>query len=344
VFRAESETMQERHGEDAGSGKGTGVHVPVLAAEVIDGLTAELSLETFDGWLVDGTLGAGGHAARLLEVLPRANLLGVDQDLEILEHARETLAPHANRVRIRHGRLSELARTISKERIERPAGMLFDLGVSSLQLDAARRGFSFMADGPLDMRMDTERERTAADIVNRWDESDLADLFYYEGGESGARKVARAIVEARRNVPFLRTAALADTIAKALGGGGRIHPATRTFQALRRAVNEEGDELLRGLTAAEHWLAPGGRLAVITFHSGEDRTVKRFFADGVKAGTWKLVTRRPVSADAGERRKNRRARSAKLRVAERTAVSQSQAHPESNDPVVEDREGGEAAQ
>jgi 16S rRNA (cytosine1402-N4)-methyltransferase len=290
----------------------------VLAKQVIDALTETLSLDSFDGWIVDGTLGAAGHSARLLEVLPRANLLGVDQDLEILEHARGTLAPYSDRVRVRHGRMSDLARTISKEQIGQPAAMLFDLGVSSLQLDAARRGFSFMSDGPLDMRMDTERERTAADIVNRWDESDLADLIFYEGGEHGARKVARAIVAARRNAPFMRTAGLADTIARALGGGGRIHPATRTFQALRRAVNEEGDELLRGLTAAEYWLAPGGRLGVITFHSGEDRAVKRFFADGAKAGTWDLVTRRPLGPDATEQRTNRRARSAKLRVAERT--------------------------
>ena len=318
VARAEM-TERERHGANEGP---EAVHVPVLADEVVEGLTRGLERETFAGWLVDATLGAAGHASRLLTALPKAHLLGIDQDPEILVHAKARLAPfgegQSDRVRVRCARVSQLSRTIRKERIEKPHAMLLDLGVSSLQLDAPRRGFSFQADGPLDMRMDPERTRTAADIVNEWDEGDLADLIYYEGGESGARKVARAIVQARRNVPFLRTSALADTIANALGGGGRVHPATRTFQALRRAVNEEGEELLRGLAAAEHWLAPGGRLAVISFHSGEDRTVKRYFQDGARADVWTVDTKRPIGPSSAEERKNRRARSAKLRIATRT--------------------------
>jgi 16S rRNA (cytosine1402-N4)-methyltransferase len=296
------------------------VHVPVLAAEVVEWISAPLGA-SFDGWVVDGTLGAGGHARLLLEALPRASLLGIDQDPEALEHARAALEPYRDRVRIRRARLSELGRTIRKERVGRPAGMLLDLGASSLQLDLARRGFSFQKDGPLDMRMDPDRERTAADIVNRWDESDLADLFYYEGGETRARKAARAVVQARRNAPFLRTGALADTLAEALGHGGRTHPATRVFQALRRAVNEEGEELLAGLAAAEHWLAPGARPVVISFHSGEDREVKRFLADGAAAGRWRVLTRRPVTPDRTEERANRRARSARLRAGERTDLA-----------------------
>ena len=296
------------------------VHVPVLAARVVELFAQAAGGEpaALRGWIVDGTLGAAGHARALLEAAPEIELLGVDQDPEILEVARVELEPFADRVRLRRGRFSELCRILRKERIERPIGMLFDLGVSSLQLDTPRRGFSFQNDGPLDMRMDTGRDRTAAEIINRWDESDLADLFYYEGGETAARKIARAIVEARRNAPFLRTAGLADVISRATASrGGRIHPATRVFQALRRAVNEEGDELLGALQAAEHWLAPGGRLVVISFHSGEDRCVKRFLADGAREGRWKLTQRRPIGPERSEALANPRARSAKLRVAER---------------------------
>jgi 16S rRNA (cytosine1402-N4)-methyltransferase len=248
-------------------------------------------------------------------------LLGVDQDPEAIAIARERLTSFGRRVRIRQGRMSGLSRLIRKEQIEPPIGVLFDIGVSSMQLDVGERGFSFQVDGPLDMRMDPTRDRTAADIVNQWDEGDLADLFFHEGGEHRARRVARAIVEGRRRAPFLRTLALADVVARAVGeeaSSGRIHPATKTFQALRRAVNEEGEELLGGLAAAMHWLADGGRLVVITFHSGEDGEVKRFLADAAKQGEAKLVTKRPLVADRDERHANPRARSAHLRAAERT--------------------------
>jgi len=302
------------------------VHVPVLADEVarlLGGGRAEMSL---DGLLVDVTLGAGGHSAILLGRFPRLRLLGVDQDPEILAIARGRLGPFQDRVRTEHARMSELEGILS-ELDERPIGVLMDLGASSLQLDRPERGFSFAWDGPLDMRMDPRRERTAADIVNTWDESDLADLFFHEGGERGARRVAKAIVEARRRTPFRRTRGLSETIAIALGrparsGGGRpgaIHPATRVFQALRRAVNEEAEELEAGLAAARDHLAPGGRLLAISFHSGEDGVVKRFLADGARAGDWSIETKRPVVAEPAEVRTNPRARSAKLRVAERLA-------------------------
>jgi 16S rRNA (cytosine1402-N4)-methyltransferase len=222
--------------------------------------------------------------------------------------------------------MSELAHLMRDAGIGRPRAMLFDLGVSSLQLDRAERGFSFAADGPLDMRMDPERERTAADIVNAWDEADLADLFFYEGGETRSRAVARAIVESRRRAPFLRTAALADQIAGALGSrsprAGKVHPATRCFQALRRAVNEEGDELLAGLDAAEEWLEDGGRLVVISFHSGEDRSVKHFLGAGARRGRWKPVTKKPLAPSREEGARNRRARSARLRAGERLRAAE----------------------
>jgi len=293
------------------------VHVPVLPDEVLHALGGERPAER-EGWIVDATCGAGGHAGLILARMPRVSLLGLDQDPCALAEARRSLAPYGERVRLRHGRLSQLARRVRKERIGRPVGVLLDLGVCSLHLDRPERGFSFQDDGPLDMRMDPTRERTAADVVNTWDEGDLADLLFYEGDEARARKIARALVEARRRAPFLRTAALADAVAQAVGrGGGRIHPATRTFQALRRAVNEEGEELRSGLASAEHWLADGGRLAVISFHSGEDREVKRFLAGGARAGRWETLTKKPVAPGPEERRANRRARSARLRAAER---------------------------
>jgi 16S rRNA (cytosine1402-N4)-methyltransferase len=290
-------------------------HRPVMVAPVLEFLRASRDGEP-EGWMVDGTLGAGGHAASVLEAFPRLSLLGCDQDPLALELARERLARFGRRVRIRRARLSELARTIRKERIGRPTAMLFDLGVSSMHLDRPERGFSFQEDGPLDMRMDPSRERTAAAVVNGWDESDLADLLYYEGDETRARRIARAIVESRRRAPFLRTLALAETIANAVDWqGGPVHPATKSFQALRRAVNEEGEELRSALLAADHWLAHEGRLLVISFHSGEDREVKRFLKGAVAEGRFEPLAKKPLAPSRDERLQNRRARSARLRAA-----------------------------
>ena len=311
-----------------GPGEGA-AHVPVLGEPVVR-IFREVLESAGRGWIVDGTVGLGGHAAMLLEAVPSAHVLGFDQDPEALEIARRNLSRFGTRARVRPGRLSELSRLARKEAVGPIVGILFDLGVSSLQLDRADRGFSFQQDGPLDMRMDPTRDRTAAEIVNRWDETDLADLLYYEGGETRARVVARAIVEARRRAPFLRTGALSDTIATALGSGanaGKIHPATRTFQALRRAVNEEGEELLSGLSAAEHLLGPDGRLVVISFHSGEDREVKRFLLERSQEGRFSILTRKPIEADEAERRINPRARSAKLRAGARAAPTNSRGGP-----------------
>jgi len=292
-------------------------HVPVLADSVVE-LLRGLTPGLLSGWIVDGTIGLGGHAERVLEALPDARVLGSDRDPEALELARVRLERFGDRVRFVRARHSELGRVVREELPERPAAFLFDLGVSSMQLDLAERGFSFQTDGPLDMRMDSGSDRTAADIVNHWDERDLADLFYYEGGETRSRAAARAIVEARRRAPFLRTGALADTIARAYGGiSGRVHPATLVFQALRRAVNQESEELAAALGAAERGLADGGRLLVISFHSGEDGVVKRFLSGLARAGRFELLTKKPIEADHKERRANPRSRSAKLRAAVR---------------------------
>jgi 16S rRNA (cytosine1402-N4)-methyltransferase len=289
------------------------VHIPVLANEVVALLGGSGGGQA-SGWIVDATLGAGGHSALVLERFPRVRVLGTDQDPEILEHARKRLEPFGERARLERSRLSGLSQLMRELRCERPIGFLMDVGASSLQLDRPHRGFSFQADGPLDMRMDPDRERTAADIINRWDEDDLADLFYHEGGETRSRRIAAEVVRARRQAPFLRTGALADLIARVAPGGGKTHPATRVFQSLRRAVNQEGEELRAGLAAAECWLADQGVLVVISFHSGEDGEVKRFLAEGARAGRWEVLTRKPLRAARGERGANRRARSAARRI------------------------------
>jgi 16S rRNA (cytosine1402-N4)-methyltransferase len=295
------------------------VHLPVLADEVVQTLGGE-DPEALQGWIVDLTLGAGGHSNRLLEALPNVRLLGLDQDPDILVHARRALEAHGDRARVRRARMSQLEGVLHAEGIGRVVGILMDLGASSLQLDAKERGFSFQVDGPLDMRMDPDRRRPASDIVNTWDEGDLADLFYYEGGEPKARRIARAIVEARRNAPFLRTLGLAELIERTAPSRGRIHAATRVFQALRRATNQEGEELEGALVAADRWLVDGGRLAALCFHSGESGAVKRFFARGVEEGRWKLTTRRPIKPSRAEVQRNPRARSASLRAAERVRL------------------------
>ena len=293
------------------------VHVPVVAEEVARLLGGGRSGPELRGWIVDATLGAGGHSALLLGRLPEIRVLGSDQDDSILALAGGRLGPFHDRVRLVRRRISELGPEVAALD-SRPVGWLMDVGASSLQLDEAERGFSFQWDGPLDMRMDRRRERTAADIVNGWPEEELADLFFHEGGERASRRLARAIVEARRRVPFRRTRALADLIAREQGHGGPIHPATRVFQALRRAVNDEDSELRAGLALAEEHLADGGVLCVISFHSGEDAVVKRFLAEGSRAGRFDLLTRTPLEATAEEVRSNPRARSAKVRAAVRT--------------------------
>lgn len=297
-----------------------------MVGEVLDALRPRDG-----GWYVDGTLGLGGHAAAILRAsAPGGRLIGIDRDESALEAARERLAEFAGRYELRHGNFSELA-------IERGScdGVLLDLGVSSPQLDEAERGMSFQQDGPLDMRMDRRERMTAADLVNEWDEGELARIFREFGDEPQARRFARAIARERGRERFETTRQLAGLIERlAPRRGGKKHPATRVFQALRMAVNDEGRSLRSGLAAACTCLRRGGRLAVITFHSIEDRIVKEFGREKTRdyefdgevdvpelrrpiAPEMKWVRRKAIQPSESEVRRNPRARSAQLRVLEK---------------------------
>jgi 16S rRNA (cytosine1402-N4)-methyltransferase len=238
--------------------------------------------------------------------------------------AKERLAEFGERVAYAHSRFSDLQERL-RDDAEFPApfdglpvAMLFDVGVASPHLDIPERGFSFQADGPLDMRMDVRREVTAAEIINKWPEVELANLFYEEGGERRSRAIAKRLVEVRRRAAIVRTATLADFVAGVVGGGGgKIHPATRVFQALRREVNQEGPELQAALEASLDFLPEGGVLAIISFHSGEDRVVKQWLSKEITAGNFGKITKKPIQATYEETRSNPRARSAKLRAAVR---------------------------
>ena len=280
--------------------------------------------------IIDGTLGAGGHTVALLEAGAGA-VLGLDRDQMALEIARERLQPFADRVHTVHGsylQMEAAAQAIGWDAVD---GILLDLGLSSMQLDRPERGFAFMHDGPLDMRFDRSTFPTAADIVNQWDEAELADIFYKYGEEPKGRKLAQAIIRAR---PLMTTQALADVIQQAAPRrhSDKIHPATRVFQALRIAVNDELSAVEKVIPLALDLLRPGGHLAIITFHSLEDRIVKQAFklastdcicppkvpicVCGHKASV-RLVNRKPISPTVAEIAQNPRSRSAKLRVVEK---------------------------
>jgi 16S rRNA (cytosine1402-N4)-methyltransferase len=288
----------------------------VLVAEVVAMLAPRS-----DGLYVDGTVGLGGHAAALLEA-GAGRLIGIDRDAAALAQARERLAAWRDRVELVHADYRDLPRVLQERGISQMNGALVDFGVSSLQLDDPARGFSFRTRGPLDMRMDTSRGATAAELVAAADETTLADVIFRFGEERHARRIARAIVRARARAPIADTAALAAIVRSAAGGRGhqRIDPATRTFQALRIWVNRELDGLEAFLETAAAALAIGGRLAVIAFHSLEDRVVKQTFRRlGTGSATWRLITRKPLGPGEAEVRRNPRARSAHLRVLERAA-------------------------
>ena len=264
------------------------------------------------GLYVDGTLGLAGHASEILRrSAPDGRLLAFDRDAETMERARETLAPFGERARLVHADWREAPSVLGEER---PDGILLDLGVSSVQLDTAERGFSFQQDGPLDMRMDRSQGPTAADVVNRTRETELADLIYAYGEERASRRIARAIVRARERRHFSTTGELAAVVRSAAGRARRpgLDPATLTFQALRIHVNRELEGLGEALTALASTLAPGGRLAVIAFHSLEDREVKQAFRAAAGQG-FTLLTKKPQGASADEVRANPRSRSARLR-------------------------------
>jgi 16S rRNA (cytosine1402-N4)-methyltransferase len=269
---------------------------------------------------VDCTLGGGGHAAALLAAsAPDGRLLGLDADPTALAVAAERLAGFADRAVLIHANFRDLADIARARGFEAVDGIVMDLGLSSRQLEASGRGFSFQRDEPLDMRFDADRGESAAELLNRADERELADVLYELGEEYRSRRVAREIVRRRERTPFRTTGDLVEAVGAALGPRrGRIHPATKTFQALRIAVNAELEALDAALPAAAGLLAPGGRLAVISFHSLEDRRVKRFLRDGgTEAAPLAALTKRPIVPTEIEVTTNPRARSAKLRVGER---------------------------
>ena len=310
-------TTGREHGETGGKRFG---HVPVLLQETIDFLAVQRG-----GTIIDLTLGLGGHAwdiAKRLGVPGR--LIGFDKDPAALERAREQLASPPPelagdwpQIELVHASFAEVADHVAAGSAD---GLLADLGVSSMQLDNAARGFSFQADGPLDMRMNTQSGLTAEQVVNRFGERELADAIYEFGEERRSRRIARAIVRAR---PIRTTAQLAEVVSAAARpmnqAERRIHPATRTFQALRILVNRELDDLRTLLSdgAAPRVLKKGGRLVVISFHSLEDRIVKDSLRDGSHNGVYRILTRKPAVADEEEIDRNPRSRSAKLRAAER---------------------------
>ncbi len=302
-------------------------HIPVLRDAVVASLMPKSG-----GHYVDGTFGAGGYSEALLGAAD-CKVWGIDRDPDALAFGAALKVRYPDRLTMIEGNFGDMDRLLGDRGVNTVDGVALDLGVSSMQLDRAERGFSFRADGTLDKRM-SHRGESAADLVNRLDEGELADLIYDLGEERLSRRIAAAIVRAR---PIARTAELAQVIRRVMPPkGDGIDPATRTFQALRIAVNDELGELSRGLSAAERLLAPGGRLAVVTFHSLEDRPVKTFFqrragktpaasrhlpaAAPSRAPSFRLLSNKPLVADKEEIRINPRARSAKLRAAERTVA------------------------
>jgi len=298
----------------------TAAHHPVLLGEVL-----QLLAPAGRGVLLDCTIGLGGHAeAMLKDAGPSARLVGIDLDEGSLLAARRRLAPFADRVRLFKANFADVRSVMAEAGLAEADAILADLGVASNQLDDPQRGFSFMVDGPLDMRFDPQAETTAADLVARLGEAELADLIYTYGEERYSRRIARAIVSARKAGAIDRTSTLARIVGGAMPAGARrtrrgVHPATRTFQALRIAVNDELANLESLLSSLPGILAVGGRAAIISFHSLEDRRVKLAFAHLAAEGRVKILTKKPVTATAGETRENPRSRSAKLRGIERIA-------------------------
>jgi 16S rRNA (cytosine1402-N4)-methyltransferase len=305
-------------------------HTPVLYQNVLNALNLHAG-----GHYIDGTVGAGGHAAGILECSsPDGRLLGLDRDPNALELAGFRLEPFGDRVSLRHASYTAMRDEAFAQGWDRVDAILLDLGLSSMQLEDAKRGFSFRFDGPLDMRFDPEVDFMADELVNHMPQNELADVIKRYGEEPRARAIAEAIVQAR---PLRTTLELADVIAsKATGKRKGIHPATRTFQALRIAVNDELNALKAGLETAVGLLSPGGRLVVISFHSLEDRIVKRFFRRESQdcicppeqlicccehAATLRILTKRPIRPESDEISLNPRARSARLRVAEHLSMA-----------------------
>jgi 16S rRNA (cytosine1402-N4)-methyltransferase len=290
------------------------IHRPVMVAEV-----RALLCEHRPLWMVDATLGTGGHAATLLESAPDARLLGLDRDEQALQLAALRLERFGARVVLRQANFSAVAEVMRETAFDRADAILADLGMSSFALDDPSRGFSFMREGPLDMRMDSSGGLRAYDLINEEPEAELARIIYEYGEERASRRIARVIVEARRRRPIETTADLRALIERAIGPRrvGGVHPATRTFQALRIAVNDEMENLRAFLEQAPQCLAPGGRVAVIAYHSLEDRMVKVRMRELAQQGGFTLLTRKAMRPQAAELEQNPRSRSARLRCLQR---------------------------
>lgn len=279
-----------------------------------------------DTVFADVTLGAGGHAEGLLEASsPTGRVIGMDRDRDALDRAQQRLERFGERLIPLKGDFRDAAWRIEELGMPALDGVLMDLGVSSMQLDQAERGFSIQADGPLDMRMSRGKGVTAAQLVQRLDESELERIFREYGEEPRARAIARKIVEVRQRTRIRRTRELAELVKTVSRGGGRIHPATKVFQALRIAVNDELESLKRAIPALADRLAPGGRMVVIAFHSLEDRIVKTTFRDLAREGKGCVLTPKPAAPTRDEIRENPRARSARLRVFEAQATEEPRA-------------------
>ena len=310
------------------------VHQSVLLNEVLEAFPFGEDRKL----LIDGTLGNGGHSAALLRKYPNLHILGIDRDTDALGRAAQTLAFAKDRVTLVHGNFSDLAGKLQEYGAENADGILLDIGVSSPQLDDPSRGFSWRADGPLDMRMDRSSPENASRLLNRAPEAELAEIFREYGELRSARKLAAAVVETRQKKPFATTLDLVELCDKVLGKSrpGTLPMPTLVFQALRIAVNDELGELRQALQAAMDVLAPGGRLAVISFHSLEDRIVKRFFKEAAascvcppglpvcvcgKQSSLKIITPHALTATDEERTANRRSACAKLRIAEKKEIN-----------------------
>jgi 16S rRNA (cytosine1402-N4)-methyltransferase len=320
--------MGRGDGPGAGAAGGPSRHVPVLLAEVGTALDAKRG-----GVFIDGTFGAGGYTRAILDANPQNRVIAIDRDPDAIAGGEALSAKYKKRLMLVPGRFGDLDEIAHAQGFDSVDGVVLDIGVSSMQLDQAERGFSFRNEGPLDMRME-QSGPSAADLVNEFSEAELADIFYHYGEERRARAVARAVIEARRRQPFETTRQLADLVASLIRQEpSGIHPATRVFQGLRIAVNDELGELARALHAAERILKPGGRLVVVTFHSLEDRIVKQFFASrtgraptgsrhlptaAAPEPTFDAITRGPIAPSEQEMARNPRARSAKLRAGART--------------------------
>ena len=311
------------------------MHIPVMVEEVVEWLRVRP-----DGLYLDATAGAGGHSKAVLERLTSGRLIAVDKDPMALKIAKESLVQYGDRVTFAQQDFSESRSLLDRLGVSAVDGIVADVGLSQMQIDSPERGFSFQAEGPLDMRMDPQQQLTAAEIVNQAGERELANLIYQYGEERRSQRIARAIVRAR---PIQNTLKLAEVIAACLGGrreasrkayrpkrgnsgaGARtikhpIHPATKTFQALRIAVNHELDHLDQFLRHVPECLHPGGRIVIISFHSLEDRIVKQQFREWHQQGTMRTLTRHVVRPALDEVRRNRRSRSARLRAAEKPAA------------------------